>query len=44
MNWINAQLKKRPGVKLVENLQNDVSNGVPLIHLIEIFCKFNLIV
>ena len=35
-HWINTHLKKRPGVKLVENLQTDVSSGVPLIHLIEV--------
>lgn len=34
--WINTHLKKRPGVKLVENLQSDISDGVALIHLIEV--------
>ena len=42
VTWINSHLKKRPGVKLVENLQTDVSNGVCLIHLIEVICKLSL--
>jgi hypothetical protein len=42
VTWINSHLKKRPGVKLVENLQTDVSNGVSLIHLIEVICKLFL--
>lgn len=36
ITWINSHLKKRPGVKLVENLHIDITNGVPLIHLIEV--------
>ena len=36
INWVNTHLKKRPGVKLVENLQNDMKDGVCLIHLIEV--------
>ena len=40
ITWINSHLKKRPGVKLVENLESDLSNGVCLIHLIEVICKF----
>lgn len=39
ITWINSHLKKRPGVRLVENLHTDLSNGVSLIHLIEIICK-----
>ncbi len=38
-HWINTHLKKRPGVKLIENLQIDIINGVALIHLIEVICK-----
>lgn len=40
ITWINSHLKKRPGCKLVENLHADLSNGVSLIHLIEVICKF----
>jgi hypothetical protein len=40
ITWINSHLKKRPGVKLVENLESDLSNGVCLIHLIEVICRF----
>lgn len=40
ITWINSHLKKRPGVRLVENLHSDLSNGVSLIHLIEVICKF----
>lgn len=39
ITWINSHLKKRPGVKLVENLHSDLTNGVSLIHLIEVICK-----
>ena len=39
ITWINSHLKKRPGVKLVENLHSDLANGVSLIHLIEVICK-----
>ncbi|CAF0846778.1 unnamed protein product [Brachionus calyciflorus] len=36
ITWINSHMKKRPGVRLVENLSSDLSNGVSLIHLIEV--------
>jgi hypothetical protein len=36
ITWINSHLKKRPGVRMVENLQTDLCNGVILTHLIEI--------
>lgn len=36
INWVNTHLKKRPGVKLIENLQTDMRDGVALIHLIEV--------
>ena len=36
ITWINSHLKKRPGVKLVDNLQTDLASGVALTHLIEI--------
>lgn len=36
ITWINSHLKKRPGVRLVENLETDISNGVCLVHLIEV--------
>ncbi len=39
-HWINSHLKKRPGVKLIENLPLDIVNGVALIHLIEVICRF----
>lgn len=44
ITWINSHLKKRPGVKLVENLHSDITNGVPLIHLIEVICKLIIII
>jgi hypothetical protein len=44
ITWINSHLKKRPGVKLVENLHSDITNGVPLIHLIEVICKLKTII
>jgi len=39
ITWINSHLKKRPGVRLVDNLHSDITNGVPLIHLIEVICN-----
>ena len=44
ITWINSHLKKRPGVKLVENLHSDITNGVPLIHLIEVICNLKIII
>ncbi|XP_077985605.1 dixin-like isoform X2 [Glandiceps talaboti] len=34
--WVNSQLKKRPGCRLVEDLRRDMQDGVSLIHLVEI--------
>jgi hypothetical protein len=34
--WVNAQLKKRPSVKPVQDLRQDLRDGVILAYLIEI--------
>lgn len=34
--WVNSQLKKKPGVRQVEDLRNDTKDGVVLAQLIEI--------
>ncbi|XP_072342686.1 dixin isoform X7 [Scyliorhinus torazame] len=34
--WINSQLKKKPGLKPVQDLREDLRDGVVLIHLVEI--------
>ncbi|XP_071958457.1 dixin-like isoform X2 [Antedon mediterranea] len=34
--WVNSQLKKRSGCRLVEDLRRDMQDGVTLVHLIEI--------
>ncbi|XP_033758460.1 dixin-like isoform X2 [Pecten maximus] len=34
--WVNSQLKKKPGVRQVEDLRNDTKDGVILAELIEI--------
>ncbi|XP_033100238.1 dixin-like isoform X2 [Anneissia japonica] len=34
--WVNSQLKKRTGCRLVEDLRHDMQDGVALVHLIEI--------
>uniref|UniRef100_A0AAR2KC12 DIX domain containing 1 n=1 Tax=Pygocentrus nattereri TaxID=42514 RepID=A0AAR2KC12_PYGNA len=36
VSWVNAQLKKKPGVNLVSDLRQDLRDGVVLTHLIEI--------
>lgn len=36
MAWVNAQLKKRPSVKPVQDLRQDLRDGVILAYLIEI--------
>ena len=41
INWANTHLKKRPGVKLIENLLTDMRDVVALIHLIEVICKYS---
>ena len=48
MNWINSQLKKKPGARLVEDLRNDTRDGVAFIDLISVIgkncsCFINLI-
>ncbi len=35
-------MKKRPGVKLIDNLQADIIDGVALVHLIEIISGYVL--
>ncbi|XP_048418333.1 dixin-like isoform X4 [Stegostoma tigrinum] len=34
--WVNSQLKKKPGLKLVQDLRQDLCDGVVLTHLVEI--------
>ncbi|XP_064617461.1 dixin-like isoform X2 [Liolophura sinensis] len=34
--WVNSQLKKKPGTRLVEDLRHDMKDGVALINLVEI--------
>lgn len=36
MQWINSQLKKKPGARLVEDLRNDTRDGVAFIDLISV--------
>ena len=36
MAWINSQLKKKPGARLVEDLRNDTRDGVAFIELISV--------
>lgn len=36
MLWINSQLKKKPGARLVEDLRNDTRDGVAFIDLISV--------
>ncbi|XP_066501504.1 dixin isoform X2 [Hoplias malabaricus] len=36
VSWVNAQLKKKPGVDPVSDLRQDLRDGVVLAHLIEI--------
>ncbi|XP_036380592.1 dixin-A isoform X2 [Megalops cyprinoides] len=36
VSWVNAQLRKRPGVAPVQDLRQDLRDGVVLAHLIEI--------
>jgi len=39
MLWINSQLKKKPGARLVEDLRNDTKDGVAFINLISVIGK-----
>eukprot|EP00057_Strongylocentrotus_purpuratus_P005016 XP_003729987.2 PREDICTED: dixin [Strongylocentrotus purpuratus] len=34
--WVNSQLKKRAGCRMVEDLRRDMQDGVALVHLVEI--------
>ncbi|XP_067827079.1 dixin-like isoform X2 [Heptranchias perlo] len=34
--WVNSQLKKKPGLNPVQDLRQDLRDGVALIHLVEI--------
>ncbi|KAJ8347534.1 hypothetical protein SKAU_G00261230 [Synaphobranchus kaupii] len=36
VSWVNAQLRKKPGVQPVQDLRQDLRDGVVLVHLIEI--------
>lgn len=36
MQWINSQLKKKPGARLVEDLRHDTRDGVAFIDLISV--------
>ncbi|KAI5096615.1 dixin-A isoform X2 [Silurus meridionalis] len=36
VSWVNAQLRKKPGLKPVSDLRQDLRDGVVLTHLIEI--------
>lgn len=39
VSWVNAQLRKKPGLKPVADLRQDLRDGVVLAHLIEIVGK-----
>ncbi|KAK7105318.1 hypothetical protein V1264_016718 [Littorina saxatilis] len=39
MAWINSQLKKKPGTHLIEDLRNDMRDGVVFADVIEIVSK-----
>lgn len=39
MSWVNAQLRKRPGLKPIKDLRRDLQDGVVLVQLIEIVGK-----
>jgi len=36
IQWVNSQLRKRPGSRVVDDLQNDMKDGVALLQLIEV--------
>ena len=38
--WVNSQLKKRPGSRVVESLPRDMNDGVALIQLIEVVGEY----
>ena len=37
--WVNIQLKRRPGSRPIDELKRDMQDGVALAHLIEIIGK-----
>ena len=37
--WVNSQLRKRPGLQLIQDIGNDLQDGVRVAHLIEIISK-----
>jgi len=43
VSWVNAQLRKKPGLKPVSDLRQDLRDGVVLAHLIEIVGKWVII-
>ena len=43
VQWINSQLKKKPGAHLVEDLRHDVRDGVALIDLLEVIAGERLL-
>lgn len=38
--WINSQLKKKTGVRPIQDLRNDMKDGINFVYIIEIVCKF----
>ena len=36
IQWVNSQLRKRPGSRAVKDLQHDMKDGVALLQLIEV--------
>ncbi|EDO37930.1 predicted protein, partial [Nematostella vectensis] len=38
--WVNSQLKKRPGSRVIQNLPLDMKDGVAFIQLIEVVGKY----
>ena len=40
INWVNSQLRKRPGSRYVDDLQNDLRDGVAFLQLIEVVGEF----
>ena len=40
MAWVNSQLRKKEGYKLVTDLRADLHSGVVLADLIEIVCEY----
>lgn len=41
VSWVNSQLKRKPGLKLIADLRHDLQDGVVLTQLIEIVGKYN---